>query len=155
MYSSIYRVQSSTRRLPIWALFGFTLKQSSPIFPFLSESLVWWFVLGSPWVTSEEMQVKTFCWGSYLAWPSPECHCCCSCRLHHYPPQNWRSPLWLWTHCCDWGKTERKNWWTDVAWVSLYLCSMIGASYPWKVSAGSKVSPIWPAQQEKVSRKLL
>ena len=26
MYSSIYRVQSSTRRLPIWALFGFTLK---------------------------------------------------------------------------------------------------------------------------------
>ena len=38
MYSSIYRVQSSTRRLPIQALFGFTLKQSSPILPSLSES---------------------------------------------------------------------------------------------------------------------
>ena len=37
MYSSIYRVQSSTRRLPIRALFGFTLKQSSPILPSLSE----------------------------------------------------------------------------------------------------------------------
>ena len=39
MYSSIYRVQSSTRRLPIRALFGFTLKQSSPIPPLPSESL--------------------------------------------------------------------------------------------------------------------
>ena len=38
MYSSIYRVQSSTRRLPIWALFGFMLKRSNPILPFLSES---------------------------------------------------------------------------------------------------------------------
>ena len=38
MYSSIYRVQSSTRRLPIRALFGFTLKQSSPVLPSLSES---------------------------------------------------------------------------------------------------------------------
>ena len=39
MYSSIYRVQSSTRRLPIRALFGFTLKQLSPIPPFPSEPL--------------------------------------------------------------------------------------------------------------------
>ena len=38
MYSSIYSLQSSTQRLPIRALFGFTLKQSSPIPPFLSES---------------------------------------------------------------------------------------------------------------------
>ena len=38
MYSSIYRVQSSTRRLPIRALFGFMLKQSSPILPSSSES---------------------------------------------------------------------------------------------------------------------
>ena len=38
MYSSIYRVQSTTRRLPIRALFGFMLKQSSPILPFPSES---------------------------------------------------------------------------------------------------------------------
>ena len=52
MYSSIYRVQSSTRRLPIRALFGFMLKQPSPALPSLSESLVWWFVLGSPWVAS-------------------------------------------------------------------------------------------------------
>ena len=52
MCSSIYRVQSSTRRLPIRALFGFMLKQLSPILPFPSESLVWWFVLGSPWVAS-------------------------------------------------------------------------------------------------------
>ena len=31
MYSSIYTLQSSTQRLPIQAVFGFTLKQSSPI----------------------------------------------------------------------------------------------------------------------------
>ena len=48
----VYRVQSNTRRLPIQALFGFTLKQSSPALPSLSESLVWWFVLGLPWVAS-------------------------------------------------------------------------------------------------------
>ena len=48
MYSSIYRVQSSTRRLPIRALFGFTLKLVESYFlPLSSESLVWWFVLGS------------------------------------------------------------------------------------------------------------
>ena len=48
MYSSIYRVQSSTRRLPIQALFGFTLKlvESYPS-PFPSEASVWWFVLGA------------------------------------------------------------------------------------------------------------
>ena len=45
MYSSIYRVQSSTRRLPIRALFGFTLKL---VESYLSppQSPVWWFVLG-------------------------------------------------------------------------------------------------------------
>ena len=48
MYSSIYRVQSSTRRLPIRALFGFTLKLVESYFlPLPSEPLVWWFVLGS------------------------------------------------------------------------------------------------------------
>ena len=48
MYSSIYRVQSSTRRLPIRALFGFTLKQvESYSLPLSSERPVWWFVLGS------------------------------------------------------------------------------------------------------------
>ena len=43
MYSSIYRVQSSTRRLPIRALFGFMLKL---VGSYLSPSPVWWFVLG-------------------------------------------------------------------------------------------------------------
>ena len=38
MYSSIYSLQSSTQRLPIQALFGFMLKQLSPILPSLSES---------------------------------------------------------------------------------------------------------------------
>ena len=53
MYSSIYRVQSSIRRLPIQALFGFTLKLvESYLFPSSSEPLVWWFVLSLPWVTS-------------------------------------------------------------------------------------------------------
>ena len=53
MYSSIYRVQSSTKRLPIRALFGFTLKQLNPIPPSPQSLLVWWFVLGSPWVASQ------------------------------------------------------------------------------------------------------
>ena len=53
MYSSIYKVQSSTKRLPIQALFGFTLKQSNPIHPLPSQSLL----CGGlsqvlPWVTS-------------------------------------------------------------------------------------------------------
>ena len=39
MYSSIYRVQSSTRRLPIRALFGFTLKLVESYLSFPSESL--------------------------------------------------------------------------------------------------------------------
>ena len=39
MYSSIYRVQSSTRRLPIRALFGFTLKLVESYLSFSSESL--------------------------------------------------------------------------------------------------------------------
>ena len=39
MYSSIYRVQSSTRGLPIRALFGFTS-------PLPLRASVWWFVLG-------------------------------------------------------------------------------------------------------------
>ena len=40
MYSSIYTLQSSTRRLPIQALFGFMLKQSSPIRPPSLQSLM-------------------------------------------------------------------------------------------------------------------
>ena len=53
MYHNIYRVQSSTQRLPIWALFGFTLKLVefySPPFP-LRVSCVMvcpWVILGSP-----------------------------------------------------------------------------------------------------------
>ena len=47
MYSSIYRVQSSTRRLPIRALFGFTLKLvESYLSPSPQSLCVWWFVLG-------------------------------------------------------------------------------------------------------------
>ena len=64
MYSSIYSVQSSTQRLLIRALFGFMLKQvESYPFPFSSESRMWWFVLGSPWVASLELKSKP----SYLS----------------------------------------------------------------------------------------
>ena len=46
MYSSIYRVQSSTRRLPIRALFGFMLKLVESYLSPLLRASVWWFVLG-------------------------------------------------------------------------------------------------------------
>ena len=53
MYSSIYRVQSSTRRLPIQALFGFTLKlvelYLSPSSQSLCVVVCPWYL---PWVTS-------------------------------------------------------------------------------------------------------
>ena len=52
MYSSIYTLQSSTQRLPIQALFGFTLKATkSYSVPFPSEFVCvgsWSFGLGSP-----------------------------------------------------------------------------------------------------------
>ena len=47
MYSSIYRVQSSTRRLPIRALFGFTLKLVESYSSLPLRVSVWWFVLGA------------------------------------------------------------------------------------------------------------
>ena len=47
MYSSIYRVQSSTKRLPIRALFGFTLKLVESYLSPSPQSPVWWFVLGA------------------------------------------------------------------------------------------------------------
>ena len=47
MYSSIYRVQSSTRRLPIRALFGFTLKLVESYLSLPLRASVWWFVLGT------------------------------------------------------------------------------------------------------------
>ena len=47
VYSSIYSVQSSTQRLPIRALFWFTLKLVKSYLSPPSQSLcVWWFVLG-------------------------------------------------------------------------------------------------------------
>ena len=56
MYSSIYRVQSSTRRLPIRALFGFMLKLVESYLSFPSEPLCvvvcpWY----QPWVASKGM----------------------------------------------------------------------------------------------------
>ena len=80
MYSSIYRVQSSTRRLPIRALFGFTLKQvESYPFPFPSELHVWWLVLGSPWVTSVDtyQHVEEHHWLCFVSWMRIGC-----CHLH-------------------------------------------------------------------------
>ena len=53
MYSSIYTLQSSTQRLPIQALFGFTLKATkSYSVPSPQSSCVCWFLVLWPWVAS-------------------------------------------------------------------------------------------------------
>ena len=84
MYSSLYTLQSSTQRLPIRALFGFTLKQSNPILPSSQSSLVWWFVLGSPWVASSSLSFSSHLSPSLL--PSSSL----SCRR--------RAGWWWWGH---------------------------------------------------------
>ena len=65
MYSSIYSLQSSTQRLPIRALFGFTLKLVESYSSLSSqESCMWWFVLDSlPWVTSASDRMGCACDG--------------------------------------------------------------------------------------------
>src|SRR4029434_7560891 len=71
MYSSIYRVQSSTRRLPIRALFGFTLKlvesYPSPSPQSLCVVVCPWC---QPWVASLELESKTSTCPSHTRSPS-------------------------------------------------------------------------------------
>ena len=71
MYSSIYRVQSSTRRLPIRALFGFTLKLVKSHFSPSPQSLCvvvcpWY----PPWVTSLELESNHLTRPSHMRSPS-------------------------------------------------------------------------------------
>ena len=68
MYSSIYRVQSSTRRLPIRALFGFTLKLVKSYPSPSSQSLcVVVCPRCQPWVASLELE------SNHLTCPSHTC----------------------------------------------------------------------------------
>ena len=71
MYSSIYRVQSSTRRLPIQALFGFTLKlvesYFSPSPQSLSVVVCPWY---PPWVASLELESNHLTRPSHTRSPS-------------------------------------------------------------------------------------
>ena len=71
MYSSIYRVQSSTRRLPIQALFGFALKlvksYLSPSPQSLCVVVCPWY---PPWVTSLELESNHLTRPSHMRSPS-------------------------------------------------------------------------------------
>ena len=70
MYSSIYRVQSSTRRLPIRALFGFTLKLVKSYLSFPSEPCVVVCPWYQPWVASLELESKPSTCPSHTRSPS-------------------------------------------------------------------------------------